>query len=598
MHQGLRLGRPWLALVLIAFCLPLLVGLGQPDLETDEAIYSFAVDRILVDGEWLEPKSSPSAATVFLEKPPLKFWMVAAPIKAGLLPHNEFGLRLVDVVLSSLAFIYVLAIGNILAGPACGLVAVLLLFIHWPLVFVHGFRTNNMEASLVLSYCAGVYHVLRWSALDDPRARRAHAVWATLAFVLGFMTKFVAALFLPFTLALAIMATPRVRARLLEDWRVWLGCVGLVLLLCGPWFAYAHVRFGSVLWQTILGEAVFKRLTAVLDPTHLHPWNWYLEQMWQEFVNERMQWLIVAGLLVLLVQSIRRRWFEGMVVLLWAVVPLAIISAGTSKLYHYAYPYLPPIALAAGYLVGLVVLLAPAPLKRLLQWGEDLLATWVPGLVRWFGGSRVRQVAAALVFLTAAVAVVSVAVGGLRIPIGSAVLKTSGVARPLVLIVLLALLTRTSGRVAQFIVVLLVFGAMPMAAYRGQLGWMETGKAPIRTAAECLLSVQAYTSDKAGIYLDMPEGIWHPLFYYFSRVAPVTEAAAADEPLIERYLLDPSASRPILIADGRWRAHQAWRAQSGRAPLSPPMVPLLNSLLLLPGPYAACSSEAALRTRD
>ena len=213
MHQGLRLGRPWLALVLIAFCLPLLVGLGQPDLETDEAIYSFAVDRILVDGEWLEPKSSPSTATVFLEKPPLKFWMVAAPIKAGLLPHDEFGLRLVDVVLSSLAFVYVLAIGNILAGPACGLVAVLLLFIHWPLVFVHGLRTNNMEASLVLSYCAGVYHVLRWSALDDPRARRTHAVWATLAFVLGFMTKFVAALFLPFTLGLVVLSSARVRSR-------------------------------------------------------------------------------------------------------------------------------------------------------------------------------------------------------------------------------------------------------------------------------------------------------------------------------------------------------------------------------------------------
>jgi hypothetical protein len=34
----------------------------------------------------------------------------------------------------------------------------------------------------------------------------------------------------------------------------------------------------------------------------------------------------------------------------------------------------------------------------------------------------------------------------------------------------------------------------------------------------------------------------------------------------------------------------------GAAPLSPPMVSFLNTLLLLPGPYAACSSEAALRT--
>jgi len=88
LYQGLRLSRRWLVVVIAAFCLPLLVGLGEPDLETDEAIYSFAVERILEIGDWLEPKSSPSETDVFLEKPPLKFWLVAAPIKAGLLPHD------------------------------------------------------------------------------------------------------------------------------------------------------------------------------------------------------------------------------------------------------------------------------------------------------------------------------------------------------------------------------------------------------------------------------------------------------------------------------------------------------------------------------
>ena len=83
--------RLWLALVLILFCLPLFAGLRSLDLETDEAIYSFAVDRMLDDGEWLRPKSSPSDDVVFLEKPPLKFWIVAAPIRAGLLPRDELG---------------------------------------------------------------------------------------------------------------------------------------------------------------------------------------------------------------------------------------------------------------------------------------------------------------------------------------------------------------------------------------------------------------------------------------------------------------------------------------------------------------------------
>ena len=35
-----------------------------------------------MNGDWLEPKSSPSETEVFLEKPPLKFWIVAAPISS------------------------------------------------------------------------------------------------------------------------------------------------------------------------------------------------------------------------------------------------------------------------------------------------------------------------------------------------------------------------------------------------------------------------------------------------------------------------------------------------------------------------------------
>ena len=38
-------------------------------------------------------------------------------------------------------------------------------------------------------------------------------------------------------------------------------------------------------------------------------------------------------------------------------MPIALISLGSSKLYHYAYPFLPPLTLAAGYLVALVVML-------------------------------------------------------------------------------------------------------------------------------------------------------------------------------------------------------------------------------------------------
>ena len=210
------MSRRWLAVTLVLFCLPLFFGLRSVDLETDEAIYSFAVDRILEDGQWLQPKSSPSETAVFLEKPPLKFWIVAAPIRAGLLPHDEFGLRFWDALMGAIAFAYVFAIGSRLAGPVCGGVAVMALFAHRPLLFDHGIRGNNMEAALFLSYCGGVYHFLEWGGVRKTHRTR-HALATGLYFTLGFLTKFVAAIFLPAALGLSALLVRPVRERLWHD---------------------------------------------------------------------------------------------------------------------------------------------------------------------------------------------------------------------------------------------------------------------------------------------------------------------------------------------------------------------------------------------
>ena len=109
-----------MALVVALFCLPLANDLGRADLENDEAIYAFAVDTMVRTGDWLTPKSIPDEHSPFLEKPPLKFWIVAAPIRLGLVPHNQFGLRIWDVIFGSLAFLYVFAIGRAARGLVTG----------------------------------------------------------------------------------------------------------------------------------------------------------------------------------------------------------------------------------------------------------------------------------------------------------------------------------------------------------------------------------------------------------------------------------------------------------------------------------------------
>ena len=153
----MRVSAIWLALILLLCCFPLFIGLGKNDLRGDEAGHSFSVARILETGDWLVPKSSPNEDWAFVEKPPLKFWIVAAPIRLGLLPLNDFSLRFWDALFGGCAFLYVFAIGSLMAGPICGGVAVLVCFTFSPLLFEHGLRTNDMEAAVLLSYCGGIF---------------------------------------------------------------------------------------------------------------------------------------------------------------------------------------------------------------------------------------------------------------------------------------------------------------------------------------------------------------------------------------------------------------------------------------------------------
>jgi 4-amino-4-deoxy-L-arabinose transferase-like glycosyltransferase len=586
--------RPWLVLVLALFCLPLFVGLGRTDVGHDEAIYSFGVDRILEIGDWLTPRSSPGEDALFLEKPPLKFWIVAAPIRLGLLPRDEFGLRFWDALFGAVAFVYVFVIGSRLAGPVCGAVALLILFVHWPLIFEHGLRSNNMEASLVLCYCGGISHYLGWTSSGDKRRRRLHAVAVGLYFVLGFMTKFVAAIFLPLVLATASLLFRAARAKLACEWRLWTLVGLLVLAIVAPWFVYANVRFGTFFWHEILAESVYRRFTTYLNPAHVQPWSFYFTEAYRWFADSGSELLVAIGMALLVVQTFRRRWLEGAVVVVWFALPLLLISFGTSKLYHYTYPFLPPLALAAGYLVALTLMLAPVPIGRGLRALSDLVAARAPSVLPVFRRSAVRAMLLAIAAAAAGAAAISQVYGPIRLAVGRTVFfKSSGLIRPSILVALFGTVAGASRRVSHVVVALVILGALPLHAYREALARLTLEQHPMRTATECLDRVQSRMAGVArGLYVDLPDSvISHPLYYYFRRVRPWIRAQSPEPAAIGRQLDDPAEWRPMLVWDSTYQDFMNARASAVSArPPSPPMVAFPDIVLLLPGPYAACAA--------
>jgi 4-amino-4-deoxy-L-arabinose transferase-like glycosyltransferase len=597
----MTISRPWLAVVIALFALPLFYGLDHVDLRGDEAAHSFSVDRILEIGDWLAPRSSPSDDTIFLEKPPLKFWIVAAPIKLGLLPHDEFGMRFWDALFGGLAFLYVFAIGSRLGGSVSGVVAVLILFVQHSLLFSHGLRGNNMEAALVLCYCGGIYHYMAAMSAAEPRRRAWHAAAVGAFFALGFMVKDVAALFMPATLFVTSLLFREWRVKLVLEWRVWAGASALALGLIAPWFIYATMRFGALVWQVMFGLHVYTRLTSFLDPTHLHPWSYYFTSMFYELTISQTAWLVGVGFVVLVEETIRRRWVEGGAVLVWLVLPLVTISAGTSKIYHYAYPYLPPAALAGGYVAGLLYSVAPGLLAGGMRLARGYFGFWLPRLKTACDRPVVRAGLQGLAVVALGIAAVSLVYGTVRFTLGGReFFKSSQVIRPCMVAVVAAILTGAIPRTSRAVAVLVVASLLPVMVYRDVLAEMNVEDHPMRSARDCVLQVAAQPAVAAlgprGLWVDgfgLGGAFGHEHNFYFRSVRPWTIAAKPSPEKIAEYLYDPAQQRPMLVPDSEYQTFLHEFDPSPAAPGSArPMVALGDMDLILPGPYAVCSSEA------
>jgi 4-amino-4-deoxy-L-arabinose transferase-like glycosyltransferase len=584
-----------LGVVAIVFCAPLFKNLRGVDQENDEAIYSYAAESILETGDWLNPRTSPTFDRVFLEKPPLKFWIVALPIRLGLLPDDEFGLRFWDPVFGSLAFLYVFSFARRMGGWLAGVVALLMLYTLDPLMFNHGLRGNNMEAALVLAYAGGVYHYLRWAECNRPGWARAHAAAVGFYFVLGFMTKFVAAAFLPAVLLAASLELPAVRSKAREEWRTWLTVGSGVVLVAAPWFVYQSLQPGSGLWSIMLGEHVVTRFTTSLDSAHLHPWYFYFEFLGGGLVAQGTVWLAVPGALLIHRRVLRERWLAGTLVLYWFWLPFALISLGSSKLWHYTYPFLAPVGLASGYLVatvvtavadGIAALTDPARARQ-LSLPASIAGVVDKGRPCWLWIQR---------FLVAA-ALVSVAVGAIslfrpnRFRVLGAVVWPQEPARAGLTAILLGVLAGRGAWVARVALPLVALSFMPIPAYQSAVHRTGIQAHPMRRTRDCIAEVrrdeQAAGRPVTDMAIYLPGRTFSHAYFFYYRGFGWDRRDVLPDATLERLLDDSAEQRPILLPGERFRAFT--RANDPPGTVRTAVQVNDDMVVALPGPYGRCA---------
>jgi hypothetical protein len=255
------------------------------------------------------------------------------------------------------------------------------------------------------------------------------------------------------------------------------------------------------------------------------------------------------------------------------VIPVPLISLGTSKLYHYFYPYLPPLALAAGYGVGWLFGLASRVIGR-------RLGTAPPGQAR-------RWVFDVLTALALAVALLTL-IEPIRIQFdGRTIFSNHSVVRPLLAALVFAALAGW-GRLAVAAAAVLSASLLipsPLDGYTASLQRLGERRHPLRSLGACLREADRARRARGEVVLEpytpVYDSFLHPYFYY------LRGSEWLREPDYETLYsgLFSARVRPVVMDANDYAEFLA-------RPDLPPQLPRGISrpgiVVLLPGDYAEC----------
>jgi 4-amino-4-deoxy-L-arabinose transferase-like glycosyltransferase len=231
--------------------------------------------------------------------------------------------------------------------------------------------------------------------------------------------------------------------------------------------------------------------------------------------------LVAAGFALVAGWTAQRYARAALVLVVWLVLPLAAISAGTSKLYHYAYPFLPALALMGAYAAALVPAIGWAPFDRALDRAYARAAATAPRLMRMVQHPAMRVTLVLALALSAVAAAGGVLFGRVEVTVGTTELASAGVLRPGLAAFVCGALLMPPRRYRHWLLWLLVVSLLPVQGYRDSLALLGSGSHPRRSVSSCISAVQAESGAARGLRVTEPlQTISHSIFYYFDRIQP------------------------------------------------------------------------------
>ena len=304
----------------------------RPLFDPDEGRYAEIPREMLSGGDWVIPHLN---ALVYLEKPPLQYWLTAQSFRA--FGENEFAARLCTGLAGYLSLATVYLLGRKLWGFDAGVRA--LLFTSASTLFV--LLGHQLTLDMLLTFCSTAAlgsFLMAQSRRDESWRAWMLGCWTAMA--LAVLTKGLIGVLIPAATACVYVAWQRdwtLLRRLNLRWGL-----PLFTAIAAPWFVLAARANPQFLKFFFVREHFQRFLTPIEHRTQ--PW-WFFAPV---LVVGIMPWLPQAAraLAAPFAKRAPRGQFDAARLLwIWSVFVLIFFSCSDSKLIPYILPAVPALAL-------------------------------------------------------------------------------------------------------------------------------------------------------------------------------------------------------------------------------------------------------------
>jgi 4-amino-4-deoxy-L-arabinose transferase-like glycosyltransferase len=324
-------------MLLLWFCLLVLRYDSLPLQIWDESRLANSAFEMVSTGNWLVP-SYGGIPDHWSVKPPLLVWQMASLMWFGLPPLLAVRLPIMLAALATLGVMWAVC-RYALRDRVAGTVAGVLLISSWYYTDVHIARTGDYD--VLLSFLTLLYVMTFWMSIEQNH--RVNTKWlaiSAITFFLAVMTKGTAGIFGLAGVFVFSLVTGRVLT-LLGNLRVWLLAL-LALFLCAAYYGSRELYdpgFFQQVWHAEISDRFF-----AVNEGHAAGRRFYITLLIRTF--EPAMILLPFSILTIFRGDPRRRSM-AMLCLLCAATILVVLTTSQTKIYWYATPILPFLAIAA-----------------------------------------------------------------------------------------------------------------------------------------------------------------------------------------------------------------------------------------------------------